>query len=71
MITHDPPDNMVDNDRVWWMEEWVQPLRNFGKLHPLNAKYLLEIFVAVYEFSFMCVLQVTLQNKDLVMIINK
>lgn len=29
---------MVDDDRLRWHEERVQPLRNLGELHPLRLK---------------------------------
>lgn len=29
---------MVDDDRLWWHQERVQPLRNLGELHPLRLK---------------------------------
>lgn len=29
---------MVDDDRLRWHQERVQPLRNLGELHPLRLK---------------------------------
>ena len=29
-------DHMVDHNWVWWVQEWVQPLRDLRKLHPVS-----------------------------------
>ena len=29
-------DHMVDHNRVRWVQEWVQPLRDLRKLHPVS-----------------------------------
>ena len=51
------PDEMIDHNRIWRMQERIQSLRDFGKFHSLAAKYLLHIFVASDELALLLVLK--------------
>lgn len=39
------------------MEQRIQTLRNLGEFHPRAREYLLQIFITVYEFPFVTVLE--------------
>ena len=44
-------------NRIWRVKEWVEPLRNFGKLHPLGLEDLSQQVVAVDELALMRILK--------------
>lgn len=48
---------MVDDDRIGWHEQWMEPRRDLGELHPLALEYLLQVLVAVDVLALMSVLQ--------------
>ena len=50
-------DDVVDHDRIWWMQQWIQTLRNLGEFHFRTAENLLQIFVANDVLAFVGVLQ--------------
>lgn len=50
-------DHVVDNDRVWGVEQGVQSLRNLRELHARTPEYLLQVFIAHYVFALVCILQ--------------
>ena len=51
-------DGVTDDDRVGWVEQRVQTVRDLGKLHPSALEYLLQVAVAVDVFALTLVLRV-------------
>merc|ERR1719507_1642297 len=49
--------HVVDHDRVRWVQQGVQPLRDLRKFHPVRLEDLLEEGVAVDEFLLVLILQ--------------
>jgi hypothetical protein len=59
-VTHMyPPDDVVNDNRVWGVKQGMQSLRYFGELHPRNAEYLFQVLVTVDKFPFVSILYVT------------
>jgi hypothetical protein len=50
------PDNVVNNNGVRWMKQWIQALGDFCEFHPLTREDLFQVLVTVDELALMGIL---------------